>query len=115
MSIDDRSGIFEAFGVGHDDAVALALAVDGTMAACILELYRSAVPNTYADWSDSLHPTPAPGLVLVPSADPFGDAAASRQAAEMLGAQIQALEGVGHWWALQKPVKAASILKGFIS
>ncbi len=85
------------------------------MAACILELYRSAVPNTCADWGDSLHPTAAPGLVLVPSDDPFGDAAASRRAAETLGAKIRAFEGVGHWWALQKPAEAASILKGFIS
>ncbi|MGP0031178.1 MAG: alpha/beta fold hydrolase [Acidimicrobiales bacterium] len=114
-SIEDRAGIFEAFGVGYDDAAALASAVDETMAACILELYRSAVPNTCADWGDSLHPTAAPGLVLVPSDDPFGDAAASRQAAETLGAKIRAFEGVGHWWALQKPAEAASILKGFIS
>ena len=57
-------------------------AADETMAACILDLYRSAVPNTSADWRDSLHPTAAPGLVLVPSDDPFGDAGASGQAAD---------------------------------
>jgi pimeloyl-ACP methyl ester carboxylesterase len=114
-SIDERAAIFEAFGVGHDDAVALALGGDETMAACILDLYRSAVPNTYADWSDSLHPTASPGLVLVPSDDPFGDEAASRQAADTLGAQVQALEGVGHWWALQMPAEAAAIVTGFVS
>ena len=114
-STDDRAAIFEAFGVGHEDAVALASAGDETMAACILDLYRSALPNTYADWNDSLHHTAAPGLVLVPSDDPFGDATASRQAAETLGARIRVLEGAGHWWALQKPAEAASILTDFIS
>jgi pimeloyl-ACP methyl ester carboxylesterase len=114
-STDDRAAIFEAFGVGHEDAVALASAGDETMAACILDLYRSALPNTYADWNDSLHHTAAPGLVLVPSDDPFGDATASRQAAETLGARIRVLEGAGHWWALQKPAEAASILTAFIS
>jgi pimeloyl-ACP methyl ester carboxylesterase len=75
----------------------------------------TALPNTYADWNDSLHHTAAPGLVLVPSDDPFGDATASRQAAETLGARIRVLEGAGHWWALQKPAEAASILTAFIS
>jgi pimeloyl-ACP methyl ester carboxylesterase len=113
--IAERAAIFEAFGVVHDDAVALASAGDETMAACILDLYRSALPNTYADWSDSMHPTDAPGLVLVAPDDPFGDEGASREAAEALGAQVEVLEGVGHWWALQKPAEAASILTGFIS
>jgi hypothetical protein len=53
--------------------------------------------------------------VLVPSDDPFGDEAASRQAADTLGAQVQALEGVGHWWALQMPAEAAAIVTGFVS
>lgn len=96
-STDDRAAIFEAFGVGHEDAVALASAGDETMAACILDLYRSALPNTYADWNDSLHHT------------------ASRQAAETLGARIRVLEGAGHWWVLQKPAETASILTDFIS
>jgi pimeloyl-ACP methyl ester carboxylesterase len=114
-SVDERAAIFETFGVPHDDAIAMTLAGDETMAACILDLYRSAVPNAYADWNDSMHPTSAPGLVLLAAEDPFGDEAASRLGAETLGAQVQVLEGVGHWWALQKPAEAASILTGFIS
>ncbi|MBV8462987.1 MAG: alpha/beta hydrolase [Acidimicrobiales bacterium] len=115
LSTEERATIFEAFGVAHEDAVALALPVDETMAACILDLYRSAVPNTYADWSDSLHPAAAPGLVIVPAEDPFGDPAASPRAAEILGARIRPFDGVGHWWALQKPAEAAAIVEDFIS
>jgi pimeloyl-ACP methyl ester carboxylesterase len=73
------------------------------------------MPNTYADWDDSLHPTAAPGVILIAADDPFGDAAARRQAAEILGARIEGLDGAGHWWALQKPAEAASILKDFIT
>ena len=113
--INEQAAIFEGFGVEHEDAVALASAADETMAACILDLYRSALPNAYAEWSDSMRPTAAPGLVLLAPDDPFGDDAASRHAAETLGAQVQALDGVGHWWALQKPAEAASILTGFIT
>ena len=113
--IDERASIFEAFGVAHDDAAALAALGDETMATCILDLYRSALPNAHADWSDSLHPTAAPGLVLLAPDDPFGDEAASRWAAEVLGAQIRVLDGVGHWWALKKPAEAASILTEFFA
>ena len=114
LPIDQRASIFEAFGVAHDDAVALASAVDETMAACILDLYRSAVPNAYADWSNHLHPTAAPGLVLLAADDPFGDDTSSPQAAETLGAQVRELDGAGHWWALQQPAEAASVLTQFI-
>jgi pimeloyl-ACP methyl ester carboxylesterase len=114
-TLQDRAGVFEAFGVGHEDAVVLATAVDETMSTCILDLYRSAVPNTYADWGDSLHPTASPGLIVVAADDPFGDAEASERAADTLGAQIEALDGAGHWWALQKPAEAASILTDFIT
>lgn len=113
--IDERAAIYEAYGVGRDDAVALASAGDETMATCILDLYRSALPNAYADWSVPMRPTTAPGLVLLATDDPFGDDAVERQAAQALGAQVQVLEGVGHWWALQKPAEAASILTGFIA
>ena len=113
--IDERAAIFEAFGVRHEDAVALAAAGDATMASCILDLYRSAVPNAHADWSDSLHVTDAPGLVLLASDDPFGDEGASRRGAELLGAQVRRMHGVGHWWALQQPAEAASILTEFFA
>ena len=115
LSVDERAATLEPFAVPHDDAIDMALAADETMAACILDLYRSAVPNTYGDWADSMHPTAAPGLVLLATDDPFGNEAASRRGAKTLGAQVQVLEGVGHWWAFQKPAEAASILTSFIS
>jgi len=111
--LDARAGIFEMGGVSHEDAAALAEAADETMASCILDLYRSALPNPYHDWKDAFGPTAAPGLVIHPSEDPFGDEEKSRQVAEMLGARQTTLEGAGHWWPLQAPDAAAELIAGF--
>jgi pimeloyl-ACP methyl ester carboxylesterase len=111
---EDRAGVFEAFGVAHDDAVALASAADPTMASCILDLYRSATPNPYAHWKDKWGPTSAPGLVLFPTEDPFGDETMSREVATLLGARHESLDGAGHWWPLQVPGAAATVIRKFV-
>lgn len=110
--LDARASIFEMWGVSHEDAVALAEVADETMASCILDLYRSALPNPYHDWNDAFGPTAAPGLVIHPTEDPFGDEEKSLQVAEMLGARHATLEGAGHWWPLQAP-DAAELIAGF--
>jgi pimeloyl-ACP methyl ester carboxylesterase len=113
LPVEESAAVFEAFGVPHDDAVAMAGWADETMAGCVLDLYRSAVPNNFATWSEPFAPTAAPGLVLVATADPFGDEAASRQVAGALGAQVRVLGEYGHWWALQAPAEAAAALTEF--
>jgi pimeloyl-ACP methyl ester carboxylesterase len=112
---EERAVIFEGYGVPHDDAVALASASDETMAACILALYRSSTPNVYAHWKDGFGPTRAPGLVLWPTEDPFGEETKSREVAEMLGAEHHALDGLSHWWPLQAPEDTAAVIAGFIA
>ena len=109
----DQGAVFEAFGVPSADASILAGWADETMASCILDLYRSATPNCYATWGQQVAPTAAPGLVLLPSDDPFGNAAQSVDVARMLGARHEVLDGSGHWWALQNPAQAAAVLNGF--
>lgn len=112
---EGRAQAFEAFGVPADDAVAMAGWADETMGQCILDLYRSATPNPSAAWGDGWAPTAAPGLVLCPTEDPFGDEALSRDMAERLGAHHRAIEGAGHWWPLQFPEVGAGILQDFFS
>jgi pimeloyl-ACP methyl ester carboxylesterase len=102
-------------GVPHDRAIVLAGWSDATMASCILDLYRSATPNVYASWHEEMGPTAAPGLVLSPSDDPFGEESMSRDVADRLGAQFVALAGVGHWWPLQAPDAGARVVKNFVS
>lgn len=111
---DARAGFLRAAGMPEPDAATLAAAYDATMGGCILELYRSAVPNPHADWGAELdRPAPAPGLVLQPTADPYDDPARSGEVAARLGARTQRLEGLGHWWMLQDPATAAAALRAF--
>ena len=113
--VEARAELFEAFGVPHDYAVAMAAAGDETMASCILDLYRSAVPNPYADWRGEFSPTQAPGLVLWPSEDPFGDEAMSKDVAQILSARHETMPGLGHWWPVQGPETSATMLNAFHS
>lgn len=109
---EERAALFEAMGVGHADAMEMAAASDATMGECILALYRSAMPNPHADWGP-WSPTAAPGLVLHPAEDPFGDATMAAQVAESLGARFETLPGAGHFWPYQVPIEAASVLVSF--
>jgi pimeloyl-ACP methyl ester carboxylesterase len=108
-----QSGVYEAFGVPAAEATAMAGRADEIMVSCILDLYRSAVPNVHASWGGDLAPTSSPGLVLYAIDDPFGDEAMSADVARMLRAEQATLDGVGHWWALQAPEMAAAVLSDF--
>lgn len=111
---DQRAPLYEAMGVPHDDAMEMAGASDSTMGGCILALYRSALPNPHADWGPWA-PTTAPGLVLHPTDDPFGDEKLASDVADALGARFERIEGAGHFWPYQAPEKAAALLESFWS
>ena len=110
---EEIAPVYESMGVPHDGAVALAGWSDATMASCILDLYRSATPNPSASWFHEFGVTSAPGLVLWPSDDVFGNEKLSREFADTLGARHETLAGVGHWWPLQSPATAAAVLNNF--
>ena len=110
----ERAAGLESLGVPHDDAIELAEGSDATMGQCILDLYRSAVPNMHADWGP-LAPTSAPGLVLHPTADPFGDETKAAEVAAELGARFEHMEGIGHFWPYEAPQVAVAILEDFWS
>jgi len=112
LSLEDRAAGLETMGVPHDDALEMAAGSDATMGACILDLYRSALPNPHARWGP-WSPTQAPGLVLHPTDDPFGDETQAAEVANALGAGFATIEGVGHFWPYQAPEKAAAVLEPF--
>ena len=59
---------------------------------------------------------PPPGRVsaLQPTDDPFiGADDTRRRAAQMAGARVAVLEGLGHWWMLQDPQRGAQALTEF--
>jgi pimeloyl-ACP methyl ester carboxylesterase len=109
---EERGAVFELFAVPHDQAVTMAGWTDGTMADCILALYRSAV-DVGREWGPEFRDVPAPGLVIVPSEDPFLSGDLARSGAASAGAAVADLAGLGHWWMLQDPAKGAAALTEF--
>lgn len=112
---EQRASMLEGFGVPHDDAMTMATKGDMTMGHCILALYRSATPNPYAHWGADAKPTGSPGLVIIPTEDPFGDEKMATEVAHTLGAKTVRLEGLGHWWPVQDPKRGAAALTEFWS
>ena len=108
----DKAATFGAGEEPSESVQAMAAAIDRTMTDAILTLYRSAV-RTQDDWGDDFVDIPRPGLVLVPSEDPFLDGAAARRSATRAGAGVVDLEGQGHWWMLADPSGAAQLLEAF--
>jgi len=106
---------YERLHLSHDDALTLARWYGETMGTCILDLYRSATPNVHATWGSAFGPTSAPGLILFPELDAFGNEAMSHEVAQNLWAQEATLKGVGHWWALEAPKEAANVIRQFIA
>jgi pimeloyl-ACP methyl ester carboxylesterase len=111
-SAEQRAGVFQMFGVPEEPALELASHISRTMAECILDLYRSAV-DVGKQWGPDFAAIPAPGLVIIPSEDPFLRAASATKAAARAGAKTVALDGFGHWWMLQDPAGAAAVLGEF--
>ncbi|MFJ4919511.1 alpha/beta fold hydrolase [Streptomyces sp. NPDC088725] len=103
---------------GHGSSPRLAAAMAEQLTAdtmdAILRLYRSAAPNVHRDWGSALsRGTRAPGLVVIPTEDPFNDLTASRRVAEQLHAQVVELPGLSHAWMAQDPSGAVAVLENF--
>jgi pimeloyl-ACP methyl ester carboxylesterase len=109
---EDSAAVFEAFGVPRERARTLVGWADEQMARCILTLYRSAI-DVGREWGPDFRDIPAPGLVLLPTEDPFLSADGARRAAARAGVDVVELTGIGHWWMLQDPVRAAAVLTDF--
>ena len=103
---------FEALGIPRPQATAFVEALDDRMGASVLALYRSAVPELLASWVADVGAMAArPGLAVRATDDGYtGDRHLVEEAAASAGADLVTLEGLGHWWMLQDPVRAASTL-----
>jgi pimeloyl-ACP methyl ester carboxylesterase len=115
-SPNNTTARLRAMRVPPAQAELIGAANDETMNACILALYRSAVPNLHADWATEL---PAarrtPGLVVIPTDDHFNDDRMSSLTAHDTGARIIRPQGLGHAWMAQDPTAAAQLLQDFWS
>ncbi len=109
---DDWAAGLVAMGVPPDGAAVMADAVDETMAACILDLYRSAI-EVNTEWGPDATDIPSPGLAIVATEDPFFERAWTERVAERAGARSHELYGLSHWWMLSEPATAAAVLQSF--
>jgi hypothetical protein len=104
---------------GLDRAVGerIAQGYDETMASCILGLYRDAAQPVMARLGANLSAAAArPGLAVVTTEDRnVGTEEMRRRSAARAGARVVVLEGLGHWWMVQDPRRAAGMLEEFWS
>ncbi len=108
-------GGFEALGIPRHQAAAFVAALDDRTGACVLALYRSAVPERMAPWLAALGDAARrPGLAVRATGDPHsGDGRLVVEAAAASGADVVTLDGLGHWWMLEDPPGAAAVLTGW--
>jgi pimeloyl-ACP methyl ester carboxylesterase len=112
-SPDSVAGRLARNGVPIELAFEIGAAHDETMSQCILDLYRSSVPNVYADWgAEADQPTRAQGLVLL-QLDPPEEEALNLDVAKRFGAQTASLGDLEHCWMAQDPKTSVTVLRRF--
>jgi len=113
--VDDRVAQMTGLGMSTAIATELALAQGPEMGRAVLTLYRSAAQPALAEAGRLLaNATARPGLSILATEDTYvGTDEQRRAAAEQAGARTEVLEGLGHWWMLQDPVRGAKALTDF--
>lgn len=111
----ERAARLAGLGISHDVAAALAADLNADMGEAILKLYRSAAQPAVATAGRELEAAAArPGLSILATEDHFvGSPEVRRRAADRAGARTETLEGLGHWWMIQDPDRAAAALTAF--
>lgn len=114
-TVEDRAAQMSALGIPAGIATSIAEAQGPEMGRAILALYRSARQPEMAEAGPALENARArPGLSLLATDDPYiGSAEIRHRAAERAGARTEVLDGLGHWWMVQAPERAAEVLTRF--
>jgi pimeloyl-ACP methyl ester carboxylesterase len=114
-TLQDRAEQMAALGIPLDIAASIASAQGPEMGRAILLLYHSARQPAMAEAGRALENAAArPGLSLLATEDPYiGSDELRRRAADRAGARTEVLNGLGHWWMVQDPVRGAAALTRF--
>lgn len=112
---DERAARMRGRGIDPVVSERLAVAQGPEMGRAILALYRSAAQPAMAELGrDLAAAAQRPGLSILATADDMaGSADLRRRAAARAGARTEVLDGLGHWWMVQDPARAARALTGF--
>ena len=114
-SLEGRTQQLVGFGIPANVAAAFAAAQGPEMSKAILAVYRSARQPVLAEAGRELANAAArPGLSIVATEDPFvGTDEMRSRAADRAGARTEVLDGLGHWWMVEDPVRGAAALSRF--
>lgn len=110
--VEQRATAWTALGIRADIAREIAGDQNDAMGRCLLALYRSAAQPAMQALGERLRTTEQrPGLVLIPTLDPYaGTPEMAEAVARSLGAATVRLEGQGHWWMFAGAATAADAL-----
>lgn len=114
---EERRNLLEAIGVPRSAATVLAKVADHRMGRAMLALYRSARQPAMIQWGEQPERARATrGLFLHATNDPYvGAARGTKELARSMGAEVAELAGLGHWWMLEDPSAAATVLEEWVS
>lgn len=118
MPVADRVPMLVDAGMTEAGAQACAEANGPAMGACILSLYRSAVQPNMTMWGHEFAALLSrPRTLVVNAHDDLytGGPDSARRVAQQWGASVAELDGLGHWWMMQDPARAAVMLTEFLS
>jgi pimeloyl-ACP methyl ester carboxylesterase len=117
--IETRTERFVALGMTPEAARSCAeAAATPEMGRAILGLYRSAVQPRMTEFGNQMEPSISAGrsLVLLGADDTYtGGELLARRTAARWGSEVVILEGLGHWWMMQDPARAAAALNAFFT
>jgi len=113
--VEQRAAGLAGSGMHESVAAKVAEGMNDDMARALLPLYRSAPQEVLAEFGAQLErAAQRPGLVVLATADHVvGTDEQRRRSAERAGARVAVLDGLGHWWMTQDPVRGARVLTEF--
>ena len=111
----DMAELYAALGMSDDVALAMAEGINADMGACVLGLYRDAAQPALAELGKQADALSArPGLMINAENDHYvGTDEQAQAVADLAGASVAHLAGVGHWWMCEDPTSGASALEAF--
>jgi pimeloyl-ACP methyl ester carboxylesterase len=112
MSAEQFADYFSSLGMTREIAAQVKNDLNDEFARCILSLYRDAAQPAMAKLGELFAAANPPnGLVIIADKDNYaGSAEQVHQVAAGVNAKVANIPDAGHWWMIERPELAASIL-----
>ena len=112
MSAEQFADYFSSLGMTREIAFEVKTHLNDEFARCILGLYRDAAQPAMIKLGERFTAaSPQNGLVIIAANDHFaGSAEQMQEVAAGVKAKVANIPDAGHWWMIERPALAASIL-----